>query len=147
MTGPVATLSAHPRLLRRQAIIWSVLLPGAALLGWFALPAAIRVQFTGLQLATLVFFILIMLGIIWVLAVGYVKADAHGVRFRNGVKAHRFAWQEIDAIRYRPGDHWPFVEMGDTDLPMIGIQRSDGPLADEDVAALRSLLAASQRED
>lgn len=137
-------VTAHPRLLRRQAVIWSIILPGAALLGWFGLPEMIRVQFSELQLATLIFFILIMLGIIWALALGYVHGDAEGVTFRNGFRTHHLPWSEVESIRYRPGDHWPFVDLADSDLPMIGIQRSDGPLADTDVAGLRALLDASR---
>ncbi|MFV0406014.1 MAG: PH domain-containing protein [Propioniciclava sp.] len=138
-------MRAHPRMLRRQAIIWSLLLPGAALLGWFALPMSTRMQFTGLQVATLAFFVLIMLSIVWILAVGYVRADADGVQFRNGFKTHALQWSEIESIRFRAGDHWPFVELGESDVPMIGIQRSDGHHAEQDVAALRTLWAAGRR--
>ena len=134
------TYEAHPRLLRRQAALWTVVLGGSAVFGWFMLPAQIRSLFTGLQVGTLVFFLLLMLGIVLVLARGYVRADAAGLRFRNGLRTHEVAWSSVESIRYTPADHWAFVELTDgTDRPLLGIQRSDGPRADADVEALRRL--------
>lgn len=141
MSGEVE-YSAHPRMLRRQALIWTVVLGGAAVFGWFALPASIRVLFTGLQVGTLLFFLLFMLGIVWVAAFGYVKAGPHGLTFRNGLRTHHVGWAQVEGIRYRSADHWAFVDLTDeTDRMLLGIQRSDGHLADEDVAALRALHA------
>lgn len=133
---------AHPHMLRRQAMIWSLVLGGGAVFGWFMLPANIRVLFTGLQIATLAFFVLFMLGIVWVVAFGYVKAGPAGLRFRNGLRTHEVGWDAVDSIRYRPADHWAFVEFSDdTDRPLLGIQRSDGPLAQEQVEELRAVAA------
>lgn len=131
--------AAHPRMLRRQALIWSVLLPGMALFGWFALPASIRVQFTPFQIATLVFFLFVMLGMVWSMAGCWVKAGPGGVRFRNGLRVHEVPWGEIAAVRYRPGDAWAFLELGALDHPLLGVQRSDRGHVDADVARLREL--------
>lgn len=133
--------SAYPRVLRRHATIWTVLLPGMALFGWFALPQAIRVQFTGFQLATLVFFVVVMLALVWSMAGCWVKAGPGGVRFRNGLRVHRVAWGDIASVRYRPGDAWAFLELGTVDHPLIGLQRVDRGHVDADVATLRELHA------
>lgn len=134
--------STHPRMLRRQASIWTVTLGGAALLGWFMLPASIRSLFTPAQVATLAFFLVVLLGIVWVLALGWVKAGPQGIAFRNGLRTHQVPWGAVEGIRYRSSDHWAFVDLSDdTDKPLLGIQRSDGRLAQADVDRLRELHA------
>lgn len=134
--------TAHPHMLRRQASIWTVAMGGAALLGWFMLPASIRSLFTVAQVATLAFFLVFMLAVVWILALGWVKAGPQGLAFRNGLRTHQLPWHAVEGIRFRAADHWAFVDLtDDTDKPLLGIQRSDGPLADADVAALRALHA------
>jgi len=131
---------AHPHLLRRQALIWTVVMFGAALFGWFSLPAAIRGMFTLPQTLTLLFFLAFMLGIVWVVASGFVRADAEGLWGRNGFRRYRYRWDEVESIRYRDSDHWAFVELNDaTDRPILGIMRSDGDAAQGKVDQLRAL--------
>ncbi|MFT3875198.1 MAG: PH domain-containing protein [Propioniciclava sp.] len=132
---------AHPHLLRRQASVWTIVLGGGAVFGWFALPANVRVLFTELQVATLAFFVLVMLSIVWSLALGYVKAGPDGLLFRNGLRTRHLPWSEVVGVRYNRADHWAFVELSDdSDRPLLGIQRSDGPLADEMFAQLDAVV-------
>lgn len=131
--------SAHPRMVRRQAVLWTILLPGASLLGWFLLPASIRELFTGLQVGTLVFFVLVMLSIVWIMAICSVKAGPEGVVVVNGLKRHFLPWREIVTVRYWPGDSWAFLEKATLDQPVLAIQRVDGRYATDDVEALREL--------
>lgn len=133
---------AHPHLLRRQASIWTVVLGGGAVFGWFMLPANVRVLFTPLQILTLAFFVAFMLGIVWVIALGYVRAGAAGLQFRNGLRTRLVPWSAVESIRYNAADPWAFVELSDTtDRPLLGIQRSDGRLADEQVDELKRIAA------
>lgn len=138
---------AAPRVVRLHAIVWSVVLPGAALLGWFALPAEIRAQFTGPQVATLLFFLAFMVAFVWVLASGWVKAGRRGLQFRNGLRRHELEWSQVEGIRYGPGDAWAFVLVDSPveRLPLMGIMRTDGPRADDDVEQLRRLAATYAR--
>ncbi len=123
---------AHPHMLRRQASIWTIVMGGSMLFGWFALPASIRDLFNGFQIATLVFFVAVMLGIVWAVALSYVKAGPAGLKFRNLVTTHEVPWSEVAMVRMSNADHWAFVELADTsDRPVLGIQRSDGRLAQE----------------
>lgn len=133
---------AHPHMIRRQASIWTVVLGGGALFGWFMLPLSIRVLFTEFQIATLAFFVLFMLGIVWSVALGYVKAGPQGLKFRNGLNTREVPWSEVASLRYRPADHWAFVELtDDSDRALLGIQRSDGPLAQEQFDGLAACAA------
>ena len=133
---------AHPHMIRRQATIWTILLGGGALFGWFMLPASIRVLFTEFQVATLAFFVLFMLGIVWAVALGYVKAGPQGMKFRNMAVTHEIPWSEIASVRFGPADHWAFVELADTsDRPVLGIMRSDGRLAQEQFDGLAAVAA------
>ena len=142
MTG-VEPVEAHPRLLRRQAALWTVVMGGAALLGWFMLPAQIRAMFTLPQILTLAFFLVFMLGLVWTVALGYVRADEAGLHGRNGLRTYSIGWDEVESIRYRDADHWAFVELTDTsDRPLLGIMRSDGDIAEEKVAGIRAVARA-----
>lgn len=132
--------SAHPHMLRRQAAIWTLVLGGGAVFGWFMLPANIRTLFTAFQVWTLVFFVAVMLGIVWALALGNVKAGPSGMRFRNLVTTHEVPWSQIASVRFTPADHWAFIELVDTsDRPVLGIMRSDGALAQEQFDGLKAV--------
>ena len=132
--------TAHPHMLRRQAAIWTIVMGGAAVFGWFMLPQNIRVLFNGFQIATLIFFVAVMLGIVWAAALGYVKAGPQGMKFRNMAVTHEIPWSEIASVRFGPADHWAFVELADTsDRPVLGIMRSDGRLAQEQFDQLNAV--------
>ena len=97
--------TAHPHMLRRQAAIWTIVMGGAAVFGWFMLPQNIRVLFNGFQIATLILFVAVMLGIVWAAALGYVKAGPQGMKFRNMAVTHEIPWSEIASVRFGPADH------------------------------------------
>ncbi len=123
----------------------SISLVAAALLGWVLTPAAVQAQFTLVQLVTLIFFLALMVAMALGIGLSYVRADAAGLRFRNGVKTHEVPWNEIKAFRYREGDPWPFVLVR-TEVeqrPLLGIQRSDRNYAEQCVAELRERLAGA----
>lgn len=129
-TGSEWEFEAHPHMLRRQAAIWTLVMGGAMVFGWFMLPENIRNLFTAFQVWTLVFFVAVMLAIVWAVALGNVKAGPQGMRFRNLLTTHEVPWSDIASVRFTPADHWAFVELRDTsDRPVLGIQRSDGQLA------------------
>lgn len=142
MTTSTWEFTAHPHMLRRQATVWAILMPAAALFGWFALPVNVRTLFTVPQVLTLLFFLAVMLGIVAVLSAGWIKAGPAGVRYRNGLRTHEVPWDQITGIRYWSADHWPFLELvGDEERALLGIMRSDGPLADQQVAEFRAVAA------
>ena len=54
---PGGAVIARPRLVIINCALWSAVLTGASLAGWYALPAEIRALFTAAQVATLLLFL------------------------------------------------------------------------------------------
>ena len=134
---------ARPKVVLWNAAAWSVILPGIMLLLWFQLPLEIRLLFTPFQVAEIAFIFLFMLGIIWVVALSYVRADASGLVFRNGLRTHRLAWSEVEEVRMTDHDPWAYLHVA-TDvgrLPLLGIMRTDGKRAVQLYLELRRLHA------
>jgi Bacterial PH domain len=139
----------RPRLVRVIAIISTIALCAMSAIGWILLPAEIRVLFTVSQLLTLLGILgLLVLGMA-ALASSYVRADATGLRIRNGVRVHAVPWGRVHKIILRPGDPWALVLMTPGDgspfeadfdaekRQLMGIQTVDGPLAKTAVNELR----------
>ena len=147
-------LTYRPRRLRVVAVGLSVALTVATAVGWLALPANLRATFTTFQILTLLsvlaFLVLVMLS----LGTSYVRADADGLRFRNGLRTHSVGWARVHKILLRRGDPWallllkpadggPFVADLDAEKrQLMGIQSGDGRHAE---AALRELRALQRR--
>lgn len=140
---PEGDFIARPRTVILNCIAWSILLPLIFVGGWFLLPPDVRVLFTGLQIFTLLFFLAFILGFLWTVGLSYVRADAEGLTFRNGLRTHRRSWAQVRGIRYGEGDSWAFVLLkGRLDrLALMGIMRTDARRADELVAELRAIHA------
>lgn len=95
------------------ALVGSIVLMTAAMYGWFALGKDIRDRITGLQLGTLIFFVLIMVAMM--LSIGYSRlwANADGVTVRNMFRVKTFGLDEIIGVRFREGDPWAFLLLRD----------------------------------
>ena len=81
-----ATLVIRPRRLRLVASSFAVALVLLTLYGWFALPAEIQVLFTLSQRLTLLGVLAVLVGVMVLLALSVVRADADGLWFRNGLR-------------------------------------------------------------
>ena len=131
----------RPRATLVMAVGLTAVLVFAAAIGWQLLPANIQVLFTGEQLATLVFFILVMIAVMLGIALSTVRADAEGLVVGNGPRRHRIAWSQIEGFRFTAHDPWAYVlitqEPGTR--PLIALQRVDGDRARAAVDDLRRL--------
>jgi len=132
--------------LRPRAALWTAVgLSGvlvlAAFAGWRLLPEEIRQLFTGVQLATLVFFILVMVGVMLGVGLSSVTAGDDGLVVRNGLRVHRIGWGEIDGFRFTPDDPWAHVLLSDDpgSRPLMALQRVDGVRARRSLAVLEEL--------
>jgi hypothetical protein len=142
-------LVLRPRRLRLIVIIFSPALSALTVLGWLALPREIRVLFTPSQLLTLLGLLGLIIFVLATAAASYVRADAAGLRIRNGLRRHDVPWSRVHKIILRPGDPWAQVLLKPADgrpfeadldaekRQLMGIQASDGPAAREAVEQLR----------
>ncbi len=128
----------RPRRALATAVLLSAVLLGAAWLGWALLPAAIQVQFTGPQLLTLAFFVVVMVVFMMSLGLSYVRLEEDGLTFRNGLRTHRLPWAEVRGFRFTENDPWAYVLLdGEPEQrPLLGLQRTDRARAEAGVAAL-----------
>jgi len=131
---------------RPRAAVWtavglSAVLVLAALAGWQLLPEEIRLLFTGVQVATLVFFILVMVGVMLGVGLSSVEAGDDGIVVRNGLRVHRIGWAEIDGFRFTRDDPWAHVVLSDDpgSRPLMALQRVDGDRARRAVTVLEEL--------
>ena len=138
----------RPRRLRVVVIVASIGLVLVTALGWWALPADIRVLFSLSQRLTLLGLLVTLVGVIGAVASSSVRADADGLRVRNALRTHLVPWSQVHKILLRPGDPWglllikPTGEEFRADLDaekrmLMGIQAHDGALARSAVDELR----------
>ncbi|MDO4718134.1 MAG: PH domain-containing protein [Propionibacteriaceae bacterium] len=95
------------------ALVGSIVLMVLAMYGWFSLGQEIRAKVTEFQLATLIFFVLVMVAIM--LSIGYSRmwANDDGVTVRNMFRVRTFALSDIVGVRFREGDPWAFLLLRD----------------------------------
>lgn len=131
----------RPRATLIMALVLSAVLVLASAIGWRLLPADIQVLFTGEQLATLVFFILVMIAVMLGIALSSVRADGDGLVVRNGPRAHRIAWSQVEGFRFTQHDPWAYVLVSEEPgtRPLIALQRVDGDRARSAVAELTAM--------
>jgi len=140
---------ARPHRVRVIAIIATVALCLLTAIGWFLLPSEVRVLFTLSQRLTLLGVLALTIMGMAALASSYVRADANGLRIRNGLRAHTVPWNRVHKIILRPGDPWalllitpedgrPFEADIDAEKrQLMGIQTVDGAFAKAAVNELR----------
>ena len=155
---PVQPVVFAPRRLRVVGVVIAVALVALSFYGWLALPREIRVLFSFSQLLTLLgvlgALVLVILGV----AASSVRADADGLRVRNGLRVHHVPWARVHRVMMRPGDAWAFALLRPEDphvewTPdldtqkryLVGIQAGDGAYAREAVAELRRRHAEAGR--
>ena len=72
-----------------------------------------------------------------------VDADEGGLTVVNGYRTHRLEWNQVVAVTLRPGNPWALLDLSDgTTRSAMGIQGSDGRLAQRQVRQLRALVEA-----
>lgn len=130
------------------ALLFSVVLMIAAMYGWYAIGPSIRSQMSNFQVATLAFFVLIM--VVIMLSLGYSRlwADEDGIAVRNGPVLRRFRVDEVVGVRLRQGDAWAYLLIKQPDgvvrkRAVLAIQQLEGTKAREKRSVLRAWLKAN----
>lgn len=130
------------------AVVASLVLLSSALFGWWALGPGIRAQVTVPQAATLLFFVLFMIGVM--LSVGYSRLWAQDgvVTVRNGPIVRRYPVDQIAGFRLRPGDAWSSLLIKDDTgglkrKAVLAVQSLEGERGQRKVSELRRWLVAN----
>ena len=130
------------------AVVGSMVLMLAAMFGWYAIGPEIRSRMTWPQAATLLFFLLFMIGAM--MSIGYSRlwADEDGVVVRNGPVVRRFRIDEIAGLRLRQGDAWAYLLIkegsgGIRRRAVLSIQQMEGAGARRKMRDLRAWLKAN----
>lgn len=142
--------SPEPEVFRpRRLLIWvsvaSLAIVLLAIGSWIGLGREVRALFSPGQLLTLLLLMAFAVGFLMALGLCVARADAVGVRWRNGLRSHRLAWSEVLGVRYRQGDPWVYLLTAGPapdDLlrrPVMAIQSTDRRDALDKAERLRAL--------
>lgn len=145
-SDPSLPLTFRPLGVRIAINVAGGLLLLVTLVMWFALPGAVRDQFTVAQIVTVVGLGAMMYVGGYALARSRVIARADGLTVVNGYKTRRLEWNEVLAVQLRSGSPWAMLDLSDgTSVAAMGIQGSDGPRAAQQVREVRALVARLTR--
>jgi len=115
----------------------AVLLPSGGSNGWGL----------GSRVSVVVF----ALGCVWFLhrlASVRVVTDAEGVTVVNILTRRRLEWAEVVGVRLSRDDAWMMLDVSDgSSLAAMGVQRSEGGLAQEQVRAFARMVAEHSRTE
>jgi len=74
--------------------------------------------------------------------------DDTGLVVRNLSGDRRLEWAEVVSVRFGGGNPWVTLDLADGEtLPVMAVQRADGPRADADARRLATLVALHSRTD
>jgi len=107
---------------------------------WIGFDAETQAKFTVFEKATLAFFGLLILVCVHALTRSRVDARADKLVVVNGYRRRELEWAQVVAVNFPRGAPWPNVDLTDgTNVPVMGIQASDGTRARVAVRQLRQL--------
>ena len=156
VAAPTDAFVVRPHRLRVIVAVFSVGLVVLTAVGWLALPPESRALFTVSQRLTLIGLLAALIVVIVAAAASYVRADADGLRIRNGFRVHTVPWSRVHKILLRRGDAWGLLLLKPADgskfevdidaekRQLMGIQRGDGEIATGGVEELRRRMRASR---
>lgn len=143
-SDPSDGVVARPRATAIMCVALAVVITVANLAVWFFLGSDVRARVSAVQAITLLVFLLFSDGLLVMLALSYVCADATGLRFRNFLHTRELRWEEIADIRFREGDPFAYAYLvaqhpsGKDRVQLLGVQQTDGARGRALAAALRA---------
>lgn len=136
------------------ALVTSVLLSTVLFAGslwvWYLLGPSVHAQVTVFQVGTLLFIVLLLLGVMLSLGYSHLWAVGDEVVIRNGLFVRRYRVEQIAGVRLRKGDPWAYLLVKDPDAEVgyvrkaaLAIQSVEGEQASRKVRQLRRWLRAN----
>ncbi len=118
---------------------------------WLMLPGRVQAEFDWFQRGTLIFFFVVILGVLYGVFRTRVVVSERGIGVTNGFRHYEFDWPAIVSIsmsRHRP---WALLDLSDgSTRALMALQTSDGPRAirsAREIAAMISTRSLSHHED
>jgi hypothetical protein len=107
---------------------------------WISLGEETRSAFTGFQIGTIVFFVVLGGVLLHALTRSRVTATREGLTVVNGYRSRTYVWAEVIAVHLPPGAPWVTLDLSDgRTVSAMGIQGSDGERSRAAVRDLRRL--------
>ncbi|WP_420175571.1 PH domain-containing protein [Luteococcus sp. OSA5] len=135
----------------RMGTAMSVVLTVFSLGLWVALGPELRQLFTGLQIATLVFFLAFGVGLMMSIGLSTVVVDDQGLHVRNSIFRRSFGWDEVAGARLGDGDPWAYIVLRPSaehpdgrNHVALAIQRAEGEGAEANLRRLQRAIARHQ---
>ena len=137
-----------------------VLRPRRARLVVYGCAAAVLVVLVGIAVAlppgswglpSRVGMVLVALAVVWFLhrlASVRIETDASGLTVVNVLTRRRLEWAEVVGVRLSRDDAWLMLDVSDgTSLAAMGVQRSEGELAQEQARTFARLVGSHSRTE
>lgn len=142
MTVPDLPRTWRPFGPRIAGAVFAVVLVGGFAWLWVSFDQQTRDTVSGLQKATVVFFVGLGLALINGLARSRITATEEGLEVVNGYRKRRLEWAQVVRVSMTVGAPWPTLDLDDgTTISAMGIHGSDGQRAKVAVAELRALIS------
>lgn len=141
MTVPDLPRTWRPFGPRIAGIVFAVVLVGGFGWLWVSFDQQTKDTVSGLQKATVVFFVGLGLALINGLARSRITATEEGLEVVNGYRKRRLAWAQVVRVSMTVGAPWPTLDLDDgTTISAMGIHGSDGARAKAALGELRALI-------
>ncbi|NLE98698.1 MAG: hypothetical protein GX596_12040 [Propionibacterium sp.] len=131
-------------------IVLTAILMAGALAVWWALGPEIRAQVSWIQAATLLFFVVFMMGVMLMIGYSHLWAENGKIVIRNGPVLRKIDVEDVAGLRLRKGDAWAYLLVKDPERPgsvqrraVLAIQSLEGKRAEKKVRELRNWLKAN----
>ena len=133
----------RPKGPRIAALVFGIVLVGGFAWLWVSFDDQTREAVSGLQRATVIFFLGVGLAALNGLARSRVTASVDGLELVNGYRKRRLEWAQVVRVSMPAGAPWPTMDLDDgTTISVMGIHGSDGARARTAVTELKALLSS-----
>ncbi|QNE17913.1 PH domain-containing protein [Kribbella qitaiheensis] len=130
MTQKPSLWTFHPWIIAMMAAVMGVCIIAVFGVIWFRFDDESRATFSWFQRLTLLAFFGVVLWLLYRMGTVRVTAYEDGLAVRNVFKSYRYAWSDVKALRFNPGDPWlQLFDANGNRLGVLAIQASEGSRA------------------